>query len=469
MELLRKSSDIFGDATPGRQLKSMGAQLSTWRQLRARFHAIPNKRRHVAILSLFLFLFSAALVLHISAQRGAGLSISLHRSAHYHTQLEFTWKGFGWVPRQSGSRDKATAYPFCVVTDQDKASRKRENLAKTLPQRWVAYYRRGILEFPAPAKQSMRSKPVEGMNGSTLIEAKRRRTQPRVRWIDAEPGVELWSRINEDGRGMELSELIFFENRLLSPDDRTGVVYEIVSCLAGADEIKSTTISPSFSRSGSLPFVAPRMVLPDGDGNTAKGFKGEWMVVKDDELVVGGHGKEYTSPYNGTEIQSLNPMWVKVVDSSGAISHVDWTPMYDKLRAVVGADFPGYLIHEAVLWSSLRREWVFLPRRFSTEAYRDDLNEHKGWNRALIVDEDFRTVRVLEIELPDIPERGFSSAKFVPGSEDTLVLAIRTTENEGMSKVSSYMSVISVQTGAVLMPESIIGDVKYEGVEFFPP
>ncbi|KAA8496002.1 Soluble calcium-activated nucleotidase 1 [Porphyridium purpureum] len=455
--------------TPTKTTKGMAPPVHTLRQLQARFRAIPNKRRHAMVLTIALCVFSTALVLYISAHRGAGLSVSLHESSksptdgRRHLQLEFTWKGFGWAPRTHAlSQERAAAYAFCVVTDQDKASRKKETPSKSLPKRWVAYFRRGVLEFRG-SRFGLTTK-----NGSDALDERRTRgLHIRIRWIDPEPGVELWSRINEDGRGMELSELLFFDNRLLSPDDRTGVIYEIVSYSAGADELRRLT-GTAPSRPAAAPFVAPRMVLPDGDGNTAKGFKGEWMVVKDGEMVVGGHGKEFTSPYNGTDIQNYNPMWVKVVDSSGGITHVDWKDIYNKLRHEVGADFPGYLIHEAVLWSALRREWVFLPRRFSTEPYREDLNERKGWNRALIVDEDFTEIRTVEIQLPEIPERGFSSAKFVPGSDDSLVLAIRTTENEGISEVSSYMSVVSILTGAVVMPETIVGDVKYEGLEFFP-
>lgn len=36
------------------------------------------------------------------------------------------------------------------------------------------------------------------------------------------------SDLNENGRGMELSELLWFNNKLYAMDDRTGTVFELV-------------------------------------------------------------------------------------------------------------------------------------------------------------------------------------------------------------------------------------------------
>lgn len=57
--------------------------------------------------------------------------------------------------------------------------------------------------------------------------------------------------------------------RLLSIDDRTGIVYHITS------DNK----------------VIPWVILGDGPGNVTKGFKGEWLAVKDRQLYVGGLGQ----------------------------------------------------------------------------------------------------------------------------------------------------------------------------------
>lgn len=60
--------------------------------------------------------------------------------------------------------------------------------------------------------------------------------------------IMLNSTLSQDGRGMELSELVVFNGKLYTVDDRTGVVYKIID-----DQI--------------IPWV----VLEDGDGNVNKG------------------------------------------------------------------------------------------------------------------------------------------------------------------------------------------------------
>lgn len=86
---------------------------------------------------------------------------------------------------------------------------------------------------------------------------------------------ELKNYLNEKGRAMELSDLVRYNNRLYSCDDRTGVVYEILQGGEGAKAV-------------------PRYILMDGDGQTSKGFKCEWGTVKDGLLYIGSFGKEYT-------------------------------------------------------------------------------------------------------------------------------------------------------------------------------
>mmetsp|Transcript_10263 Transcript_10263/g.18488 ORF Transcript_10263/g.18488 Transcript_10263/m.18488 type:complete len:425 (-) Transcript_10263:3454-4728(-) len=398
-------------------------------------NSVLRRNRIPFAIVLLVFAFTTILVIRfILFQLSYSFSIS-HSSNNLAFNLSWKTQNPKYNSLSSSgilSKNVPFTVPFAVVTDQDKASKRPEDTANSLPRRWVAYLRRGELAFQL-------NDALDFDNSSFS-----------VTWSDSSTGIELWSRINEDGRGMELSDLIWFQSKLLAPDDRTGVLYEIVQ--------------PNSAK----PFVAPRDVLPDGDGNTAKGFKGEWMVEKDNELVIGGHGREITDPYNGMSIKGRGGLWIKVLDRFGGVRHHDWTEKYNRLRKAVGAEFPGYLIHEAVLWSALRREWVFLPRRYSTSAYNERENERRGWNRALIADEEFREIRELPIKLPKIPERGFSAAQFIPKTQEKLVLALRTVEVEGISKLETFVSVFSIETGNVLMSEMSIGDLKYEGLAFFP-
>lgn len=84
------------------------------------------------------------------------------------------------------------------------------------------------------------------------------------------------------------------------------------------------------------------------------------MTVKEEQLYVGGLGKEWTTPQG--EFVNTHPMYVKVVERDGSVLHVDWTENYKRLRAAVGIEYPGYMIHESVQWSAVKRQWFFLPR-----------------------------------------------------------------------------------------------------------
>lgn len=89
-----------------------------------------------------------------------------------------------------------------------------------------------------------------------------------------EPSREIITKHNEAGRGAEFSELQIFEDRLLTFDDRTGDVFEILN-----------------KESGTESYVVPRFVITEGEGDTDKGMKWEWATVKDGELWMGSMGK----------------------------------------------------------------------------------------------------------------------------------------------------------------------------------
>lgn len=112
-------------------------------------------------------------------------------------------------------------YRIGMITDLDTNS-KLEDPSNT----WVAYFKKGYLTI-----SSSNDKVSVNIND------------------DEAP---LKSQLSQGGRAMELSELVAFNGKLYSVDDRTGVVYEIVD---DKDGMKA------------LPWV----ILPDGDGSSAKG------------------------------------------------------------------------------------------------------------------------------------------------------------------------------------------------------
>jgi soluble calcium-activated nucleotidase 1 len=70
--------------------------------------------------------------------------------------------------------------------------------------------------------------------------------------FDSEPA-RISTEYSFGGRGMEISELVVFNGKLYSCDDRTGIVYEVLDYQ-------------------SKPRVVPWVILVDGDGkNSSKG------------------------------------------------------------------------------------------------------------------------------------------------------------------------------------------------------
>ena len=73
----------------------------------------------------------------------------------------------------------------------------------------------------------------------------------KLEW-DQGDETQLQSALATGGRGMELSELVVFNGKLYSVDDRTGVVYHVENNK-----------------------VVPWVILSDGNGEETKGFKGK--------------------------------------------------------------------------------------------------------------------------------------------------------------------------------------------------
>ncbi len=266
----------------------------------------------------------------------------------------------------------------------------------------------------------------------------------KINWDPGEP-VELTSSLSTGGRGMELSELVVFNGQLLSADDRTGVIYKLLQ-----DE-----------HSGKWRPV-PWVILSDGNGNETKGFKCEWMTVKNNHLYVGGLGKEWTT--TDGEIINFNPMFVKRISAGGQVEHLDWHDNYVKVRSAAGITYPGYMIHEAASWSDRHKSWFFLPRRASSLKYNDVEDERHGTNMVLSTDDSFDSINLNRIGDLSQPSHGFSSFKFIPATNDNVVVALKSEELEG--KIATYIMVFKLWTWEILYPETYFGNRKYEGIEF---
>lgn len=111
-------------------------------------------------------------------------------------------------------------YRIAIISDLDKGSK-----SQTDKNIWYSYYKKGYLTW---------------YSSNSTIE---------ILWDSEDPKI-LKSSISMGGRGMELSELVTFNGKLYSFDDRTGIVYSI-----GEDDT-----------------VLPWIILMDGNGTDFKGI-----------------------------------------------------------------------------------------------------------------------------------------------------------------------------------------------------
>ncbi|XP_029365233.1 soluble calcium-activated nucleotidase 1 isoform X2 [Echeneis naucrates] len=358
-----------------------------------RFHL---KWRPITVMagSLALLLL---LIVHLSPSfRTSHIDTQQPQHSHYNTTYPLS------PPEHT---PQGIRYRIGVIADLDTNSQSTKKLT------WFSYMRRGYLTV--------------SQGGDKVA----------VEWD--EDRLVLESHLSEKGRGMELSELVAFNGKLYSVDDRTGVVYHI-------DGDKA------------IPWV----ILTDGDGSVAKGFKAEWLAVKDEKLYVGGLGKEWTTTEG--EFVNNNPEWVKVVGFRGDVQHENWVPRYRSLKSAAGINPPGYLIHESAAWSKILQRWFFLPRRASNERYEEVADERRGSNIVLSCPPDFKNIIVSRVGPLNLTH-GFSSFKFVPNTNDQIILALKSEEDAG--KIATYIMAFTLD-GRILLPERKIGDVKYEGLEF---
>lgn len=110
-------------------------------------------------------------------------------------------------------------YRIAIISDLDKASK-----SETEKNMWYSYYKKGYLTW---------------YTSNSSVE---------LTWDSTNP-IILKSSISMGGRGMELSELVTFNGKIYSFDDRTGIVYSI-------NEDNT---------------VLPWIILMDGNGTSFKG------------------------------------------------------------------------------------------------------------------------------------------------------------------------------------------------------
>lgn len=62
-----------------------------------------------------------------------------------------------------------------------------------------------------------------------------------------------------------------------------------------------------------------------------------------------------------------------------------------------------------------------------------------------------------------IPTHGFASFKFLPATDDSVIVALKSEEDKGRS--ATYIIAFHID-GKILLPETKVAELKYEGFEF---
>lgn len=99
---------------------------------------------------------------------------------------------------------------------------------------------------------------------------------------------------------------------------------------------------------------------------------------------------------------------------------------------------------------------ILTPRRAKPRRLRELVVDKTRKTRPCSL---FQVTRIGDLN----PIRGFSSFKFLPGSQDSIIVALKTEEYQG--RTATYIMAFTLE-GLILMPESKVMDKKFEGLEF---
>lgn len=251
--------------------ESSSTMIRDWRkQLKAQpTYRLGNSRirihYHIALLVVCCILLVG---IFVGFRPNSQSSYSNKRRWNYETLPSRPSSSYNYTYPLTASINKngVSTFRIGLIADMDKDSKltSKANM-------WRSYLKKGLLSY-SPSKSSI-----------------------AVTFNDADQTTEIISGYSLKGRGMELSELVTYNGRMLTFDDRTGLVFQL------HDDNN----------------VIPWILLIDGAGNTGKGFKSEWATVKDEVLFVGSMGKEWTT--SDGEFESHDPMYVKAVTMHGEV------------------------------------------------------------------------------------------------------------------------------------------------------
>ena len=77
-------------------------------------------------------------------------------------------------------------------------------------------------------------------------------------------------------------------------------------------------------------------------------------------------------------------------------------------------------------------------------------------------DEHFEHIDLVRIG-DKTPELGYSAFEFIPGTDDTVVVAIKSKEVEG-EPIESYITVFNIDGTVILEDQKLEDNMKFEGL-----
>ncbi|OQV24596.1 putative Soluble calcium-activated nucleotidase 1 [Hypsibius exemplaris] len=248
---------------------------------------------------------------------------------------------------------------------------------------------------------------------------------------------------SRSSRGMELSDLVRFDGHLIACEDRTGIIYRI----ANGTAVPWITLRDEMSR------------------RRNKGFKCEWSVVKDGHVYFGSHSASIKHPHPDGPTMWTGTRLIKKVSANGTIESVDWNHVYEALDDHLAIKLGGFMMQEAVLYSDIAQAWYFLPRTIQYDNSTDDpVQDLSPCDFIVTATEDLTVFTTTALVGPLDWRFGFSAARFVPGTNDSLILALRSFESEELFATKIVMFHLN---GTIVLPEQIVvKGIKFEGLEF---
>lgn len=97
--------------------------------------------------------------------------------------------------------------------------------------------------------------------------------------------------------------------------------------------------------------------------------------------------------------------------------------------------------------------------------YNETRDEHMGCNLLISANERFTNINTITMDpLNANPTHGFSSFKFVPNTDDKIIVGIKSEELDG--KTSTFITAFDNEGITILPEQRIDTDLKYEGIEF---